>query len=152
MGNICRSPTAEGVFRAFVERAGLQSAITVDSAGTHDYHVGAPPDPRAVRAAALRGYDIGDLRARRVGRADFARFDWILAMDRANLRMLEQLRPAEAGARLGLFLDIVPGSAGREVPDPYTGSAGDFTHVIDLVETASAALLERIRATSGLRP
>ena len=145
MGNICRSPTAEGVFRAMVERAGLQSSINIDSAGTHDYHLGAPPDPRAVRAAALRGYDIASLRARRVSRDDFSQFDWILAMDRANLRVLEKLRPANYAGHLALFLGLAPGSVGSDVPDPYHGSSEDFARVVDLVESASKALLERIR-------
>jgi protein-tyrosine phosphatase len=143
-GNICRSPTAEGVFRTTVERAGMQSSIIIDSAGTHDYHLGSPPDPRAVYAAALRGYDIAGLRARRVSRQDFAQFDWVLAMDRANLRVLEKLKPASYHGNLALFLDLAPGMAGREVPDPYCGGAEDFTRVIDLVEIASEALLERV--------
>jgi protein-tyrosine phosphatase len=147
-GNICRSPTAEGVFRATVERAGLQATIHVDSAGTHDYHVGAAPDPRSIRAAALRGYDISDLRARQVSRDDFARFGWILAMDRANLNALERLRPADYNGNLALFLGVAPGMVGREVPDPYYGGAADFTRVIDLVELASAALLERMRVAA----
>jgi protein-tyrosine phosphatase len=147
-GNICRSPTAEGVFRTTVERVGLQASIDIDSAGTHDYHVGAPPDPRAVRAAASRGYDIGGLRARRVMRGDFSRFNWILAMDRANMNVLEHLRPANYAGTLALFLGLAPGMAGREVPDPYGGGAEDFTRVLDLVEIASNALLDRLKASS----
>ena len=147
-GNICRSPTAEGVFRATVERAGLGSLINIDSAGTHDYHVGAPPDPRAVRSAALRGYDIAGLRARQVSRDDFMEFDWILAMDRANLHALEKLRPASYAGNLALFLGLAPGMVGREVPDPYYGGVEEFTRVIDLVEIASTALLQRISAAS----
>ena len=147
LGNICRSPTAEGVFRARAARAGLADRLDVDSAGTGDWHVGHPPDPRAIAAAARRGYDLGGLTARQVGIGDFHRFDWILAMDRANLRDLSALRPRAFAGHLGLFLDIAPQLGLREVPDPYYGGAEGFDQVLDLIETASDALIERVSAS-----
>jgi protein-tyrosine phosphatase len=145
LGNICRSPTAEGVFRATLERAGLGRSIVADSAGLGDWHAGSPPDRRAVLAARRRGYDLSSLRARPVVLEDFERFGWILAMDRSNLRALESIRPADFAGHLGLLLDLVPYRGLREVPDPYYGTADDFERVIDLVEAASAALVERLR-------
>jgi protein-tyrosine phosphatase len=146
MGNICRSPTAEGVFRAAIEQQNLGARIRADSAGTGDWHVGAPPDRRAIAAARRRGYDLAALRARQVELTDFARFGWILAMDRGNLRELEAMRPSAFAGHLGLFLDLAPGLGVREVPDPYYGGSDGFERVLDLVETASAALIERLRA------
>ncbi len=145
MGNICRSPTAEAVFRARVEEAGLSDAIRIDSAGTHDYHIGEPPDTRTQRAALKRGYDMSMLRGRQVERADFGRFDYVLAMDNANLSILERLRPDDADAHLGLFLEFAARHAEREVPDPYYGGADGFERVLDMVEDASAGLLAHIR-------
>ncbi len=145
MGNICRSPTAEAVFRARVEEAGLSEQIRIDSAGTHDYHIGAPPDTRTQRAALKRGYDMSGLRGRQVERADFGRFDYVLAMDRANLSILERLRPEDADSHLGLFLEFAARHAEREVPDPYYGGADGFERVLDMVEDASAGLLRHIR-------
>jgi len=145
LGNICRSPTAEGVFRHQVRAAGLQDEIEVDSAGTGDWHVGKPPDSRTSRAARQRGYALDDLRARQFEIADFQRFDLILAMDRSNLRDLQALRPATARAELDLFLRRC-GQAEQEVPDPYHGGAEGFDHVLDLVECAGAALLADLRA------
>jgi len=145
LGNICRSPTAEGVFRGAVERAGLAARVRVDSAGIGDWHVGEPPDRRAIAAARERGYDLARLRGRQVSRADFGEFDWILAMDRANLRALHALRPPDYAGHLGLFLDLAPHLGRSEVPDPYYGGAADFAHVLDLVEQASEALIERVR-------
>lgn len=143
-GNICRSPTAEGVFRARARDAGLLDRLQVDSAGTHDYHVGEPPDRRAIAHAARRGIDIAGLRARQLRREDFARFDYVLAMDRGHRKLL--LRAAgEQVARVRLYLDFAPGLAGRDVPDPYYGEAEDFEHVLDLVEPATAGLIEHIR-------
>lgn len=144
LGNICRSPTAEAVFRAKARRAGLAPRLTIDSAGTGEWHVGDPPDWRAIAHAAKRGYDLAPLRARQVSRADFARFDWILAMDRANLADLERLRPRDYAGHLGLFLEVAPQLGRREVPDPYDGGADGFETVLDLVEAASAALVERL--------
>jgi len=147
LGNICRSPTAEGVFRARAARAGLGEHLEIDSAGTGDWHVGQPPDRRAIAAAAGRGYDLAGLRARQVSTEDFSRFGWILAMDRANLRDLAALRPRSFGGHLGLFLDVAPALGLREVPDPYYGGDDGFARVLDLIETASDALLNRVAAT-----
>ena len=147
MGNICRSPIAEGVFRALVANAGLAELIRVDSAATHDYQLGEPPDRRAVIHARRRGYDLPGRCARRVDRDDFRRFEWILAMDMDNLRVLHGLRPADYTGYLGLFLDFMPGLGVLEVPDPYDGVPEDFEHVLDLVEGGAAGLLDTIRAT-----
>jgi protein-tyrosine phosphatase len=143
-GNICRSPTAEGVFRAVAASAGLVERLHIDSAGTHDYHCGAPPDRRATLAARNRGYDITRLRARQVGVADFARFERIYAMDRLNLEALNDLRPMDYVGELALFLDLAPELGVHEVPDPYYGPPQAFEHVLDLVEQASAALVRQI--------
>jgi low molecular weight protein-tyrosine phosphatase len=146
-GNICRSPTVEGVFRALVAREGLSREIVTDSAGTHDYQVGQPPDPRAVRAAQRRGYELPARRARQFDRRkDFERFDWILAMDRDNLEALQPLRPGKYAGHLGLFLDFAPEVGVREIPDPYHGTASDFDHVLDLAERGVEPLLAAIRA------
>jgi len=147
LGNICRSPTAEAVFRAAAQRAGIASGLTIDSAGTGEWHVGAPPDWRAIAHAKQRGYDLTSLRARQVSREDFSRFDWILAMDRHNLAELKRLRPASYAGHLGLFLEIAPALAVREVPDPYDGGEDGFETVLDLVEAASDALVARLRET-----
>lgn len=144
MGNICRSPTAEGVFRTMAARAGLIGRVRVDSAGTHDYYAGGPPDWRATLAAHKRGYDIAPLRARQVEVADFARFDRIYAMDRMNLDLLAELRPKDFRGELALFLDLAPGLGLSEVPDPYDGGPDDFERALDLIEQASAALVQRI--------
>jgi protein-tyrosine phosphatase len=151
MGNICRSPTAEGVFRDLAQRAGLGESLLVDSAGTGDWHVGAPPDRRAVQAAKRRGYDLSPLRARQVEPADFARFGWILAMDQQNLRALEAMRPVDYPGHVGLLLALQPELGIDEVPDPYYGGPEGFEHVLDLVESALTALLERVRAGLGER-
>lgn len=145
MGNICRSPMAEGVFRHHVTQAGLEGRIVIDSAGTHDYHVGEPPDPRAQRAAGRRGYDLSMLRGRQVSRADFGEFDYLLAMDRMNLRVLERLCPSRHGHKLKLFLEFSNDAAPREVPDPYYGGDQGFEHVLDLVEAAAQGLLAHLR-------
>jgi protein-tyrosine phosphatase len=148
LGNICRSPTAEGVLRhlAVMEAPGL--GIKVDSAGTADYHTGAAPDVRSQRAALRRGIDISDLRARQVTRDDFARFDLILAMDRENLRALEAMRPKNSPARVALFLDYAPALNIPEVPDPYYGNAEDFEKVLDLTTAASRGLLARLQESA----
>lgn len=151
MGNICRSPTAEGVFRRLVEDAGLSGKIQVDSAGTHDYHIGVPPDRRAQVAAAGRGYDLSALRGRQVERADFERFDYILAMDSDNLANLQRLCPSPYKNRMGLFLEYGQKSSLREVPDPYYGGAQGFEHVLNLVEDAAAGLLDEIVRNAGKR-
>jgi protein-tyrosine phosphatase len=147
MGNICRSPTAEGVFRAMAARAGIIGHIQVDSAGTHDFYIGGPPDWRAAHAALKRGYDLAPLRARQIEVADFARFDRIYAMDWMNLGLLEALRPRDYCGQLSLFLDVAPELGVREVPDPYDGRPEDFERVLDLIERASEALVADIRRT-----
>ena len=141
MGNICRSPTAEGVFKHFVVKAGLAGQILSDSAGTHDYHVGDPPDGRTQQAAACRGYDLSNLRGRQVSERDFSEFDYVLAMDRHNLRMLERLCPPEHAHKLKLFLEFGPDTGPREVPDPYYGGSDGFERVLDMVELAAQGLL-----------
>lgn len=144
MGNICRSPTAEGVFRERAAQAGLDPYIDIDSAGTGSWHVGEPPDRRAIAHAARRGYDLTPLRARQVTRDDFARFRWILAMDRDNLRVLSGMRPDVYDGHLGLMLDFAPSLGVREVPDPYYGGFEGFERVLDLLEQASEKLLEQV--------
>jgi protein-tyrosine phosphatase len=144
LGNICRSPTVEAVFRAALEQQRLDDRIHVDSAGTGNWHVGSPPDPRAIQAARRRGYDLTALRARQVEAADFKRYGWILAMDESNLRVLESMRPAGFGGHLGLLLDFAPGLGMREVPDPYYGGRDGFDRVLDLAEAASEALIRHL--------
>ena len=146
MGNICRSPMAEGAFRAGLTRLGLEGRMRADSAGIGDWHAGSPPDRRAIQAARRRGYDLTALRARQVVVDDFSRFGWILAMDRSNLRALEEMRPQAYAGHLGLLLDLVPGATLREVPDPYYGGPEGFEHVLDLVEQANEALIARVRS------
>jgi len=148
MGNICRSPTAEGVFRHLVAERGFLDLIDVDSAGTHAYHVGEAPDRRAQTAAARRGVSLADIRARRVGMADFEHFDFVLAMDRDNLDMLRKQADASQHRKLHLFLDFSSG-AESEVPDPYYGGATGFERVLDLVEDASRGLLETLMSRQG---
>ena len=145
MGNICRSPTAEAVFRRRVEQAGLERDIHIDSAGTHDYHIGEAPDPRTRQAAMRRGYDMSQLRGRQVSRSDFHSFDYVLAMDNANLSILRRLRAEDADGHLGLFLDYATRHDASEVPDPYYGGGAGFEHVLDLVEDAAEGLLHHIR-------
>ncbi len=141
LGNICRSPTADGVFRKLVADAGLQDLIEIDSAGTAAWHIGKSPDPRTQEAAASRGYDLSELRARQAVVEDFYEYDHILAMDLSNLENLQQIQPADATARLGLFLDYAPQLGIKEVPDPYYGGADGFEQVLDLVEAAGKNLL-----------
>jgi protein-tyrosine phosphatase len=145
MGNICRSPTAEAVFRSYVEKAGLADQIQIDSAGTLDYHVGDAPDTRAQRAARQRGYDMSNLRGRQVEAQDFFRFDYVLAMDNLNLVTLERLRPGDAQSHLGLFLEFAERHREHEVPDPYNGGVEGFERVLDMVEDAADGLLKHIR-------
>jgi protein-tyrosine phosphatase len=144
LGNICRSPTAEAVFRASAERAGIAHRVEVDSAGTGDWHIGNPPDARAIAHAARRGYDLSALRARQVSAEDFAQFDWILAMDSSVLAALEEMRPPSFGGHLGLFLDLAPELRTREVPDPYAAGPEGFEHALDLIEDASDALAAKL--------
>jgi len=145
MGNICRSPTAEAVFRVRVEEAGLAQHILIDSVGTHDYHIGDPPDQRTQRAAKQRGYDLSGLRGRQVEVADFTRFDYVLAMDNANMAILYRLCPQTQRDRLGLFLEYANSHKEREVPDPYYGGEDGFERVLDMVEDAAAGLLQHIQ-------
>jgi len=145
MGNICRSPTAHGVFETMVERAGLGSIILVDSAGTHAYHVGKPPDNRSQQEALFHGVDLSSQRARRVDHRDFHQFDYILAMDQDNYRNLAAICPDGMEDRLHLFLDFARELEQDEVPDPYYGGKDGFKLVFDMVEVAAAGLLESVR-------
>lgn len=143
-GNICRSPTAEAVFRHMVAEAGFAKRIAVDSAGTHDYHIGEPPDPRSQQHAAKRGYDLSAQRARRIAESDFAEFDLVLAMDRGHLRLLQAAAPVHLRDRIRLFMEYAPGFKLADVPDPYYGAAGGFEAVLDMIEEGSRNLLETI--------
>lgn len=145
-GNICRSPTAEGVARGLATRQGVQHLFEFDSAGTHGYHVGEAPDPRTVAAALRRGYDLAPLRARRVTEFDFVRFDRVLAMDRDHLELLRRACPPPQWNKLGLFLDFSESFDQDEVPDPYYGGAEGFEQVLDLVEDAAAQLIRKLCA------
>ncbi|MCA0241276.1 MAG: low molecular weight phosphotyrosine protein phosphatase [Proteobacteria bacterium] len=146
-GNICRSPTAEAVLRARLDRAGLGDRIAVDSAGTHGFHVKEPPDPRAQQHARQRGYDLSPLRARRVVGEDFVRFRRILAMDEGHLQWLQEAAPPDASARVELLMNHAARFGGQtEVPDPYYGSAADFEKVLDLVEDACDGLVPKLAA------
>jgi len=144
MGNICRSPTAAGVFRHTLEQHGPM-AIEVDSAGTHNYHTGEPPDRRAIAAAKRRGIDLSALRARTVTDADFESFDLILAMDRDNLDSLQRRAPERLRERIKLVMEYAPDAYVREVPDPYYGGPKGFEEVLDLLEQASHGLLSELR-------
>jgi protein-tyrosine phosphatase len=148
MGNICRSPTAEGVFVHKVREAGLSERIRIDSAGTHAYHIGNPPDERTQRSALRRGYDLSTQRARKVEAQDFTRFDYVLAMDEDNLSILKTLRAQTEGVQthLGLFMDFAAEAGfAREVPDPYYGGEAGFERVLDMIEAAAEGLLAQIQ-------
>lgn len=145
MGNICRSPTVEGVFRALVAREWPDAVIEIDSAGTHAYHVGEPPDRRAQRAAASRGVDLSALRARRVVAEDFERYDLVIAMDPLNVAVMEEICPPEWRSRIRLLLEFAPALGREDVPDPYYGGSNGFEYVLDLAEEASAGLLAHVR-------
>jgi protein-tyrosine phosphatase len=145
MGNICRSPTAEGVMRDYLSRHAPGLDVELDSAGTHDYHVGKAPDPRTIKAAARRGIDLSMLRARQVQADDFERFDLILAMDRLNHATLLDRSAPQFHARIRLLLEFAGAAAGVDVPDPYYGGAEGFDEVLDLVEAAAPGLLAEIR-------
>ncbi|HTE64560.1 MAG TPA: low molecular weight protein-tyrosine-phosphatase [Solirubrobacteraceae bacterium] len=152
MGNICRSPTAEGVMRGLLREDGLEDVVEVDSAGTGDWHAGDPPDGRATAAAAARGVRLAGA-ARQITAADFGDYDLILAADRRNLRDLEALVPAGAQAKLHLLRAFDPASAGApdlDVPDPYYGGDDGFEHVLDLVDAACRGLLDALRADGRL--
>ncbi|AVM74745.1 low molecular weight protein-tyrosine-phosphatase [Magnetospirillum gryphiswaldense] len=144
-GNICRSPTAEGVFRALVETHGLSDHIMVDSAGTHAYHVGEPPDSRSAAAARKRGIDLSSQRARKVKASDFDDFDLVLAMDRSHQQSLIQLCPKAQEDKVRLFLSFAPELGLRDVPDPYYGAGDGFERVLDMIEAGSRGLLDHVR-------
>ena len=143
LGNICRSPTAEAVFRVRAAQAGLD--VFIDSAGTSGWHIGEPPDPRSIEAGEARGYSFKGQASRKVIRADFGQFDYVLAMDEKNLRALKEICPESYLSRIGLFLDYVPNGSTREVPDPYYGGGDGFTHALDLIEQASDGLIVALR-------
>ena len=144
MGNICRSPSAEGFFRHHLQQAGKSSLAECDSAGTHGYHIGHAPDRRAISATRQYSVDIRGLRARRVGQDDFSRFDLILGMDQQNLDTLESLKPANSPAELALMMDWVPEGEWREVPDPYYGGPEDFRLMCQLLDQATRALVKSL--------
>ena len=145
MGNICRSPLAHGLFEELVSRAGLRARILVDSAGTHAYHVGEPPDPRSQQTALRHGIDLSGQRARRVAGPDFDKFDYILAMDRDNYHNLVNSAPADHQHKIRLFLEFAPQRSEKEVPDPYYGGPEGFDRVYEMVEAAANGLLAEIR-------
>jgi len=145
MGNICRSPTAEGVFARYVQDANLADVIEIDSAGTHAYHIADAPDPRSQKTALKRGFDLSSLRARRAVAEDFDIFDYVLAMDRDNLQGLQAICPVGAEYKLSLFLSYAPNLEHDEVPDPYYGGPMGFERVLDMIEEASAGLLQDIQ-------
>ncbi|MDZ7643343.1 MAG: low molecular weight protein-tyrosine-phosphatase [Woeseiaceae bacterium] len=148
MGNICRSPTAEGVFRKHLQDAGLMDVVMIDSAGTHAYHIGEPADRRAAQVAERRGFSLEGIRARRLRDDDYERFDLILAMDQDNLGILTERSPETARAEIRLFLEYAGGDA-REVPDPYYGGTAGFERVLDLIEDASGGLIRALQERTG---
>lgn len=150
LGNICRSPTAHGLFRDLVEKKGQADYILIDSAGTGDWHVGRPPDSRATKYAESRGVDVSDLRARQVNQIDFDQFDYILAMDKQNLADLQTMRPSNFDKHLGLFLEFAEDYQEAEVPDPYYGGQESFSLVFDMVANASEGLYSDICEKHGL--
>lgn len=149
MGNICRSPTAEGVLRKYIKNNKLGDKVEVDSAGTHGYHVGEAPDSRTQRAASVRGYNLSQLRARKVARQDLDYFDLILAMDKSNLDNLQRMALPEQQERIKLFMDYAKNFEDDEVPDPYYGLGHGFDLVLDMVEDASQGLIEEIKKKLG---
>jgi protein-tyrosine phosphatase len=151
-GNICRSPTAEAVFRAKAAARGMGERVFADSAGTHGYHVGDPPDPRTADAARRRGYPMTGMFARKVSAADFQAFDFVVAMDEGHHRLLERMAPRGGKAKLRLFMDLVREATHRDVPDPYYGGPEGFDHVLDLVEAGIDALLDEIEARLASAP
>ena len=149
MGNICRSPTAEAVLRQMIKNNKLGHIVEVDSAGTHGYHVGEAPDSRTQRAALARGYNLSQLRARKVARQDIDYFDLILAMDKSNLDNLRRMAPPEAHERIKLFMDYSKNFEDDEVPDPYYGLGHGFDLVLDMVEDGAQGLVDEIRQKFG---
>jgi protein-tyrosine phosphatase len=144
MGNICRSPTAEGVFRDKIRQAGLTASVQIDSAGTHGYHIGNPPDPRAQEAARKRGYDLSDLRGRQVSTKDFEHFDYVLAMDKDNLTLLQEQCPDHLQHKVRRLLSFSRRYPNLDVPDPYYGGRSGFDMVLDMVEDAADGLIKEI--------
>ena len=145
LGNICRSPTSEGIFRQLAEQQVPDLDVRVDSAGTASYHIGQPPDHRAIMAAARRGIEIASLRARRVSRQDFDSFDFIIGMDIHNYQDLLSMAPPNYPGKVGLFMDFAANWQEREVPDPYYGGDNGFERVLDMIEDAAAGLLDEIK-------
>lgn len=145
MGNICRSPTAQGAFAMLVKQQGMEDTIEIDSAGTHAYHIGEPPDRRAQASAMQRGIDLSTQRARLIEKADFEKFDYVLAMDEENYQNLAALCPDSHKQRLKLLMEFAPHLNQREVPDPYYGGTSGFERVMDMVESAAQGLLDDIR-------
>ncbi|MFC3146607.1 low molecular weight protein-tyrosine-phosphatase [Piscinibacterium candidicorallinum] len=150
MGNICRSPAAEGVFRAMVKSANLESEVRIDSAGTHAYHVGEAPDARTQAACRKRGYDVTDLRARQITVDDFREFDYILAMDWDNLTLLQQICPKQYKHKLMLLMRFASDHEEATVPDPYYGGPEGFSKVLDLVEDACSGLVDVVRKRANM--
>jgi protein-tyrosine phosphatase len=144
MGNICRSPTAEGVFRHLIKEQGTADRFFIDSAGTHAYHVGEQLDRRAQQTARARGIDLSFIRARKVTRSDFAEFDYIFAMDSDNYDNLVSICPAEHQDKIQLFLEFASNYSDRDVPDPYYGGQNGFEYVFDLVEDASQGFHDKV--------
>lgn len=144
LGNICRSPTAEGVFRRTLEQAGMAEAFQIDSCGVGNWHVGKAPDARAQQAALRRGIDLSGLRARQLSEQDFHDFDYVLGMDQDNLRAMRDLKPAHSQAHVGLLLDFA-GTPGAEVPDPYYGGDEGFENVLNMIEAASEGLIRHLK-------
>ena len=145
LGNICRSPSAEGVFRHCVENSDLQLNVKIDSAGTANYHSGDPPDSRAISVAASRGINLKNLRARQIRRSDFQQFDYIIAMDRHNYSDLISLAPRDHHCRIQLFLDFTDNWSEREIPDPYYGGPQGFERAFDMINDASKGLIKDIK-------
>jgi protein-tyrosine phosphatase len=143
-GNICRSPTAEGVMRAHLAATGLDDRVQVDSAGTHGYHVGEPPDPRSVATARRHGVELGGLRARKLAVEDFQRFDYLIALDQGHEEHLRDLCPRALSDRVRLLMDFAPGEARRDVPDPYYTTDG-FDEVFQMIDRAVRGLVDHIR-------
>lgn len=151
MGNICRSPTAEAVLRHYIRHYRLGDKVEVDSAGTHGYHVGEAPDARTQRAALARGYDLSQLRARKVARQDLDYFDLILAMDRTNLDNLQRMASPEQQGKIRLFMDYAKNFEDDEVPDPYYGLGYGFDLVLDMVEDAALGIVDELAGKAALK-
>ncbi|MGO2878679.1 MULTISPECIES: low molecular weight protein-tyrosine-phosphatase [Halomonas] len=145
LGNICRSPTAEGIFRRALENAGMSERVSIDSCGVGAWHIGKAPDSRAQSAAKRRGIDLSQLCARQLTAEDFLTFDYVLGMDNDNLQAMRALKPAESNAYVGLFLEF-SGTPGAEVPDPYYGGEQGFEDVLDMIETASQGLIQHLKS------